>query len=271
MSTLEQIETKIEDLIKQKEALLKAKIVADVPVVTQKVGVVFTMIPTKYKVYGVGIALALLFLAYYVHQTSVQASNLALAAEHEKMAVELDKAKAQFQADIQKERDDHEKIRAEQDAKILALTLNITKRNTNTDKAIANIKTPKTAVEVAKDTKEVLGVEPVITTSQTLAFTLQQTQDILALRLDRDRLQGNLIDTQAQLSVKDKQIATLLEDQHKLVESLTQANETIKQYQIAMQDYKKAAKKSFLQKVGGFVRTMGEVALAAGIVGLIVK
>lgn len=174
--------------------------------------------------------------------------NLAKAREAEATAAKAlaDKAKSDEQARL--EREAHEQERQQWQEQQAALTRSVLARNEATERRIAVALAPKPAEQVGREVQEAFGKAPT-QTAQGFTVTVQEMQEFVALKLDRDRLTENLKETQKQLDLERQATATLRADLGRAMESIEQANMVIKDYQAAMDAYRKAATKTRLRKV----------------------
>lgn len=173
--------------------------------------------------------------------------NLAKAkeAEAKASAALAEKEKAEEVARL--ERQAHEEERKQWQAQQAELTRSMLARNAATERRIAEALKPKTTEEVGKEAKDTLGITPTPTATG-FSVTVQEMQEFVALKLDRDRLTENLKETQKQLDIERQTTATLRADLGKAIAGLEQSNQVIKDYQTAMAAYKKAATKTRLRK-----------------------
>jgi len=191
--------------------------------------------------------------------------NLAKAKEAEARAVQALEAKDKADAAARLEREAHAEERkqwAEQQA-VFART--VAARNQTTDRLIAAALAPKTVEQVGKEAKETLGITTAPTATG-FSITVQEMQEFVALKLDRDRLSENLKETQKQLDIERQATATLNSDLNRALKGLEQANVVIKDYQTAMEAYRKAATKTRLQKILEFGGRAG-ITVALGYLG----
>lgn len=218
---------------------------------------------TKLTLIGIGVILTL-WGAYSILGLW-EAKYLAEAEEKERRANSalVDKQRAEESA--RAEREAHEAERKEWAERQAALARSILARNEATERRITAALAPKTSEQVGKEAKETLGITPTPTATG-FSITVQEMQEFVALRLDRDRLKENLADREAQLEAERQTVRTLQADLDRAIKSLEQSNKVIADYQVAMEAYKAVAKKSKWRKgleIGGRVGLM----VAAGYLG----
>lgn len=191
--------------------------------------------------------------------------NLAKAQEAEAKAAQalIDKQKSDEQARL--EREAHELERQQWQEQQAALTRSVLARNQVTERRIAEALKPKSSEEVGKEAQEAFGKAPV-QTAQGFTVTVQEMQEFVALKLDRDRLAENLKETQKQLDLERQATATLRADLERSIKSLEQANSVIDLQSKTIDAYKKAATKTRLRKVLEFGGRAG-ITVALGYLG----
>lgn len=174
--------------------------------------------------------------------------NLARAKEMQLRADQAlsDKQKSDEQA--RQEREAHEEERKQWQEQQTALTRNLLARNAETERRIAAALAPKPAEQVKTEAEQAFG-KPAVQTPQGFTVSVEQMQEFVALKLDRDRLSENLKETQKQLDIERQGTATLRADLERSIKSLDQANKVIVDYQAAMAAYRKAATKTKLRKI----------------------
>lgn len=210
----------------------------------------------------IGIAsLIVLALVYWLLAWQDDA-NLAKARESEAKAVLAlaDKEKADEAARL--ERAAHELERKQWQEQQAALTRSMLERNAATERRIVEALRPKTQEEVVKEAEKELGVSP-RPTAQGFTVTVQEMQEFIALKLDRDRLAENLKETEKQLDLERQATATLRADLDRALKGIEQANNVIQLQTKTIDAYKVAATKTRLRKIMEFGGRAGiTVALA---------
>ena len=191
--------------------------------------------------------------------------NLAKAQEAEARAVQALIAKEKTDEAAKLERQAHEEERKAWQEQQAALTRSVLARNEATERRIALALVPKPIEQVGKEVRALFGTSPPQTASG-FSITVQEMQEFVALKLDRDRLAENLKETQKQLDLERQATATLSSDLNRALNGLEQANVVIKDYQTAMEAYRKAATKTRLRKVLEFGGRAG-ITVALGYLG----
>jgi hypothetical protein len=122
-------------------------------------------------------------------------------------------------------------------------------RNTATERRIAEVLAPKPIEHVVREVREAFGKEPTQTAQGGFSVTIQEMQEFIALKLDRDRLGENLKETEKQLDLERQATATLRSDLERALKGIEQANNVIDLQGKTIDAYKKAATKTKMRKI----------------------
>lgn len=175
--------------------------------------------------------------------------NLAKAQQAEATAVAALAEKVKVEEAARLEREAHAEERKQWAERQAELMRSVVARNTATERRIAEVLAPKPIEHVVREVREAFGKEPTQTAQGGFSVTIQEMQEFIALKLDRDRLAENLKETDKQLDLERQATATLRADLDRALKGLEQANGVIKDYQTAMEAYRKAATKTRMRKV----------------------
>lgn len=196
----------------------------------------------------IGIAsLCVLVLVYWLLAWRDEV-NLQKAHEAEARAVAALEEKAKADESARLEREAHELERKQWQEQQAALMRSVVARNAATERRIADALKPKTQDEVGKEAEKELGIAPV-PAPQGFTVSVQEMQQLIATKLDRDRLAENLKETEKQLDLERQATATLRADLDRALKGIEQANNVIDLQGKTIEAYKKAATKTKLRKV----------------------
>lgn len=187
--------------------------------------------------------------------------NLAKARESEAKAILARNEQQKIEEQARLERAAHEEERKQWQEQIASLSRSILTRNEATERRIAAAIAPKPAAEVSKDAEQTFGHKPT-QTAQGFTVSVQEMQEFVALKIDRDRLDSNLKETTRQLDIERQTTSTLRADLERAVKSLEQANNVIDLQRQTIDAYKKAATKTKLRRALEFG---GRAAMTAGL------
>jgi len=217
-----------------------------------------------------GTILVFAFIIGYVGKSLVDdARKLGYAEGVEKQANQSIKTYEDFVGQLTSEREEKIKLIAELE-KLKAKELKvIEQRKVLNKKKTDSIKAKSTPTEVAKDVKEILGIEPEITPTGNLAFTVVEVKDWLVMKVDYDSLILDLESKTHLLALTEQENQILQERLDKTELALALANKAIKDSKEATGAYKAAAKKSFSAKLLTGIKRVGEYAIVAGATVLI--
>lgn len=222
-------------------------------------------LPRKYLFYGVGIAIIFSVIQWGACSLIQDGAKRARAEEKEREAkehqIELDSFKKELASKEQQRLKDKE----ESEKKIKNLEGYLNRINTKTKQRVEEVKSKTTAKEVAQEVKDLLNYEPVITTQGTLEFSLEASKEFLFDKLEKDRLEQNLIITK-QLLEEERKEKEATQEELEATKDLSRRQEVqIEFYKKAMESWKKASKKSFGMKVLGAAKNVGYVLAGIGI------
>lgn len=187
-------------------------------------------------------------------KTAVEAQNLMLQYKQSSDAA-LKAAQDQIVQD--------QAQRAQDVVQIASLTVKIQQRDTAANAAIAAAKDPNKSLTqsagdltaVYKGSPDFLSVLPLTPDGSFIELNKTQAQDITVTKLDDDKVNADLKDTQTQLSTSQHDVTTLQNDLNLGTEAFTSLQKTEEQCEVtvtdkqkALDDYKKAAIKSKWQK-----------------------
>lgn len=200
----------------------------------------------------IGIAsLAVLVLVYWLLAWRDEVNlQKAQAAEAVAAAALAEKAKAEESARL--EREAHELERKQWQEQQAALMRSVVARNQTVDRVIGELRAPSRPVEqIIKDSEQQLGMTPVVHPDNPKSFSLsqEQFQELIAIKVDRDRLFENLKSTEQQLDLERQSTATLKADLDRALKGIQDANNVIELQGKTIEAYKKAATKTRLRKV----------------------
>lgn len=266
MPTVTELEAEIARL---NEKLAIAKGIADTkqtleqfkkPILTQ-----IRQMPIKYWVWVGVVVLVLGTIQFGIYSIVKRAKDLAIAEERDRTAkihqAETDRLKAEHvaqEAAIAKRfKELTEQMAKRADA--------IAKRNPKTDEKIEKVRSQKPIEDVAQDVKDILGFEPRITGPQTLESNIQHVQEWVALKLDRDRLSDNLIDTKEQLQLETERRELVEKDLASTKAQLSRTEQQSDDWREVAMSYKKVAKKGFGAKMLGVGKFIGQTAITVAI------
>jgi chromosome segregation ATPase len=194
----------------------------------------------------------------------------ALQEAHAKQTEDLyNKFKTQFDSDLQRSKEELQALIDKQKS----IGQNIVKRNVATQTKIQQVTAKDRTVEqVKKDVEDNLLITPVLsTTNSDFIFSLAQTQQIVALKINSDRLEQNIKDIQNQLTLEQEKTARLQQDLSTAITALNQATTVINDYKDTVAAYKKAAKKSVWQKVRNGAIVVGVAIMSSLVTKAIIK
>ena len=185
-----------------------------------------------------GIILALFFGAHFMLVRTQAAQDKALAAANAQNAQFI-----QTMKDTQTQWLASEQTRQQNAAKVEVITREIQTRDTTADAAIKQVTQPDaTLQQVAQDSETYLNAKPILKLDvNALAFTPSQVQGFIATKIDRDRLDGDLKSTQAEVALHKQNEATYQAD-------LTAAKVSLDSCQKTVTGYEKAAKRGKWRK-----------------------
>jgi len=204
-------------------------------------------LPMKLIVGVSAFVLILIMGGCYISGAINQAKQLGVAEEKERSAKMADFEATSLRKALEDERATSTALRKKLSEQQELLTKTIALRNQQVDKKISELNKPQSADEVSRDLKDIGIVSQV--QNNDLLFSAKQAQEIVGLKLDRDRLFDNMTDIKEQLRLEQEKTARLQEDLIKAVDSLVQANKVTEDYKAALEAYKKVAKPSIFKKI----------------------
>lgn len=214
---------------------------------------------------GVGICIAIIVLWLWVSANERRARDLAIAEERERAA--------QVLADENAKREKERQIEREQTAKLIeannelrdSLARAMTVRNQQAERTIIELRQPKAPEQVVKDSQKELGYAPPVQDGS-FRLTQEQFQELIAIKVDRDRLALNNTDLEKQLRLERDTNTRLTSQLSSFESTVKESNLLIMAQRDVIDSYKKVAKKSRFRTV---VETTGKigVGIAAGYLG----
>jgi chromosome segregation ATPase len=218
--------------------------------------------PTGRKIgLGVGGAVIVLGLLWtWIAAKERNARDLAVADERDKNAKVLEQ---QLKANEEQRR-----IEREQTAKLIEanaelqanLARSMAARNESAQRTIVELRQPKTTEQVVKDSQEHLGITPTVV-DNSIRLTPEQFQELIAIKVDRDRLAANVGDIEKQLRIEKDTVSRLNTQLAGFESTLKESNQLIADQRAVIESYKRVAKKGFWRKTGDIT---GKVGLAFG-------
>lgn len=206
---------------------------------------------------------------------------LAIAEEKEKANVEKERLLKDKEEALQKVYEQFSEELKKSQKEILALSnqqrnlvTQIGERNKKTDEEIKTVTDPKReSVQVVKDVEKYYQVTPEVVDNK-IFFTSEQTQLLVADKINSLRLEENFKDTQEQLSLEEHKTTNLTNDLQKAIDNLNKSNDIIKEYKdlvdlqkATIESYKVAAKKTKWQRV----KEVGFKVVEYTVIGLVVS
>lgn len=204
-------------------------------------------LPMRWIFGGAFLSFILIMSGCYISGAINQAKQLGVAEEKERSAKKADNQLTLLQDQIKGLREENARLIEQLSAQQAILAKNIQIRNQRTDAKIAAIEIPKPALEVSRDLKDV-GILSTVQNND-LLFSAKQAQEIVGLKLDRDRLSDNLGDIKEQLRLEQEKTEKLMSDLTKAVDALVQANKVTEDYRVALESYKKVAKSGIIKRI----------------------
>lgn len=218
--------------------------------------------PTGRKV-GVGLAGAAIVLGLFwtwIAARERNARDLALAEERDKNAKVLEEQLRKNEEQRQIEREQTAKL-IEANSELQAnLARSMAARNESAQRTIVELRQPKTTEQVVKDSQEHLGITPTVV-DNSIRLTPEQFQELIAIKVDRDRLAANVSDVEKQLRIEKDTVSRLNTQLAGFEATLKESNQLIADQRVVIESYKKVAKKGFWRKTG---EISGKVGLAFG-------
>lgn len=207
----------------------------------------FLKSPTGIKI-GVGV-LALGLFWGWLSSRERQARDLAVADERDKNAKVLEQ---QLRANEEQRR-----IEREQTAKLIEanqelqanLARSMATRNESAQRTIVELRQPKTTEQVVKDSQEHLGITPTVI-DNSIRLTPEQFQELIAIKVDRDRLAANVGDIEKQLRLEKDTVSRLNTQLVGFEATLKESNQLIADQRVVIESYKRVARKGWLRKTG---------------------
>src|SRR5262245_7324525 len=126
-----------------------------------------------------------------------ESKYLAEAKAKEDAAAQALAEKDKAEAAAKLEREAHEEERKQWAEQQAAFARSVAARNQQTDRLIAAAMAPKSSEDVGKEAEKELGIKPTATPTG-FQISVQEMQEFVALKLDRDRLAANLKETERQ-------------------------------------------------------------------------
>ena len=140
------------------------------------------------------------------------------------------------------------------------------------DKVVEEVLIPNKNLEnVIKDVKQFLEMTGQITGDGRISFDKQDTQHIVALKLDYERLDNELKATQNQLVLEQEKTAKLTVELANAIKTIEGSNELLKEYKLVLEEYKRAAKKSRWMVAKDYIKQGVTIGITALIVSQAAK
>jgi len=204
-------------------------------------------LPMKWIVGASAFVIILIMGGCYISGAINQAKQLGVAEEKESAAKLADISVTRLQSQLKDLREENARLIEKLSSQQAVIAKVMQSRNQKVDAKIADLQAPKPAIEVSRDLKDV-GILSTVQNND-LLFSAKQAQEIVVIKLDRDRLADNLTDIKEQLRLEQEKTAKLQEDLIKAVDSLIQANKVTEDYKSALEAYKKIANPNILKRI----------------------
>lgn len=241
---------------------------------------------TGQKVFWGACAFLVVCLAVYLFIGKIQrdAAAMALAEKNRQDIIVKDAESEKLRLENLRLQKESEDLRQKNDAdraiaaeRVAALLRSQVLRNQNADKKIYEIKAPKPVEDIAKDAQANLGISPPISNG-VFQITAVQLQELIAVKVDRDRLTENVKDLMRQLELERQSSSSLRADLDRAIKSIADANARTEDQRLLKEEWKanaeqfrNVAKKTGWQKALAVGQEVGKIALTAVIVGYVAK
>lgn len=210
---------------------------------------------------AVGVFLVIILIWAWISSGQRQARDLAVAEERDRNTKVLEEENRKREAERQIEREQTAKL-IEANAELQAnLARSMAARDQAVNRTIAQLRAPRTTEQIIKDSIQHLGITPQVI-DNSIRLTPEQFQDLIAIKVDRDRLKQNLEDQERQLRLERDTTARLTTQIAGFEATLKESNQLIVAQREVIESYKKVAKKGKLRKV---LEVGGQVGLGIGL------
>lgn len=122
-------------------------------------------------------------------------------------------------------------------------------RTNKLNEQVRGVLADKDLEKVAEDAKNLLELEPEVTANGRVSFSKSDTQLIIALKLDYQKLTSELDDTKSLLAKEQEKTGKLTVELANAVKAIEDSNKLLMDYKVVLDSYKNAARKSKWQRV----------------------